>query len=230
MNRHILVLCLAAAVTACASTHGPKSAQGDPPVTPTQQFAVSLTHAPDEIRLAPHDKGLSPGQAAAVADLVSRWRESGDGPVTIQTPAGGGGDVFRGATAVQSALLRLGLPADGIRMVGYTADPAAGLSASGAAPIVVGFTRYEAHGPQCGRDWKDFTKDFANKPNSNFGCAVTANFAAMIANPADLVDPRQMDPSDANRRETIVGKYRKGDTTSSTQDKQASGAVSSVLQ
>lgn len=226
MIRHLLMVCLATSVTACAMPRLDKLMAGDPPpITPTERFTAKVTHSPDEILLAPHATGLSPAQAAAVSDLAERWRDAGDGPVTVQTPAGGGADAYRSSMAVQGALVRLGLPEDQIRLVSY--QPAEGLSGP---PIVVGFTHYVAHGPQCGHDWKDFTKTFANQPNSNFGCAVTANFAAMIANPADLANPRPMDPSDANRRETIVGHYRKGELMSSAKDPQATGAVSSALQ
>ena len=226
MIRHLFVLCLAGAVTACASTRDAKTAKSDPPVSPTTQFAVTLTHSPDEILLAPHATGLSPAQAEAVTNLADRWRETGEGPVTIQSPSAGGADAYRGATAVQVALMRLGLPEDQIRLVSY--QPAAA-PPSGPAPIVVGFDRYEAHGPQCGRDIKDYTKTYSNQPNNNFGCAVTANFAAMIANPGDLANPRPTDPSDANRRETILGHYRKGDVMSSAKDPQANGAISSAI-
>jgi pilus assembly protein CpaD len=224
----MLMVCLAAAALAgCASAHADKTASKDPPPrTPTTRYSVTLTHTPDEILLAPHATGLSSAQSAAVIDLAGRWRDAGDGPVTIQTPASGGEDAYASANAVQSALVRQGVTEDQIRLVSY--QPAAG--STGVSPVVVGFTRYEAHGPQCGRDWKDFTKTFNNDANSNFGCAVTANFAAMLANPADLAGPKPMDPSDANRRETIIGKYRKGEVMSSAKDPQANGAVSSVLQ
>jgi pilus assembly protein CpaD len=228
MIRHLLLVCMAGAVASCGLPrellkNNDKTAAA---LTPTTQFSVALTHSPDEILLAPHPTGLSPAQATAVADLADRWRDSGNGPVTIQAPSGGGADAYRGATAAQGALLRLGVPEDQIRMVSYQVKA----DSAGISPIVVGFTHYEAHGPLCGRDIKDYTKTFANKPNNNFGCAVTANFAAMLANPADLAGTRQMDAADANRRETILGKYRKGDLMSSAKDPQANGAVSSVLQ
>ncbi len=226
MIRQLLVLSLAAAVTACASSHQAQTAKTEPARTPTTQFAVTLTHSPDEILLAPHATGLSPAQAAAVGDLVERWRDAGDGPVTIQTPAGGGSDAYRSTTAVRGALAQLGLADGQVRLVSYQA--AAG--AAGITPIVVGFTHFVATGPKCGRDIRDYTKTFTNQPNNNFGCAVTANFAAMLANPADLANPRPTDPADANRRETILGHYRKGELMSSAKDAQANGAVSSVLQ
>jgi pilus assembly protein CpaD len=227
MTRLLLTACLAAALAGCASMKSDdKKAAIDPPVSPTTQFAVALTHSPDEILLAAHATGLSPAQGAAVQALVDRWRDSGGGPVVVQTPAAGGATAYRSASAVQGALLKLGVHDNEIQLVSY--QPAA--DTSGPSPIVVGFTRYAAQGPQCGRDWKDFTKTYANQPNSNFGCAVTANFAAMVANPADIAGPRPMDPSDANRRETILGHYRKGELMSSAKDPQANGAVSSAIQ
>jgi pilus assembly protein CpaD len=225
MTKTLLMVLLAGALAGCASPNVDQQASQDPPRLPTTRYVVQVTHTPDEIRLAPHATGLSQPQAAAVEDLVARWRDAGDGPVTIQAPSAGGSEAYRSASAVQGALLKLGVQEAQIRVVSY--QPEAGAAVQ---PIVVGFTRYEAHGPQCGRDWKDYTKTFTNQTNSNFGCAVTANFAAMLANPSDLTAERKMDPADANRRETILGHYRKGETSSSAKDSQASGAVSSVLQ
>jgi pilus assembly protein CpaD len=226
MTRYMLLVCLGAALAGCDTLHDMNKPSAELPRTPTTRYAATATHMPDEILLAPHATGLSAAQAAAVAELADRWRDSGAGPVTIQAPAGDAAATYRSSTAVQAALLQLGVAEDQIRLVSY--QPAA--SPTGISPIVVGFTRYEAHGPQCGREWKEYTKTFLNQSNSNFGCAVTANTAAMVANPADLAGPRRMDPTDANRRETILDKYRKGELMSSTKDPQANGAVSTLLQ
>ena len=95
---------------------------------------------------------------------------------------------------------------------------------------MVGFKGYKAEGPECGRDWKSYTASRDNDVNNNFGCAITANMAAMIANPADLSNPQQTDPADAGRRETVLDKYRSGAVTSSAKDPQANGAVSDAVQ
>lgn len=176
MTRLLLTVSLAATLAACASTPQEKPIAHQDPLTPTQQFSVRVTHTPDEIMLAPHATGLSQAQAQAVAELVGRWREKGDGAVLIQAPAGGAGEAYHSASAVQQALLGMGLADGQVRLVSYQPTP----SSSATPPIIVGFTRYEAHGPQCGH-WELFTKDYENRPSNNFGCAVTANFAAMIA-------------------------------------------------
>jgi pilus assembly protein CpaD len=222
VTRTLLALCLAASVGACASAGREKAAKTDPPVTPTEQFAITVTPHRDEIFLAPHADQLSPAQTAALQDLADRWRDTGDGIIKIATPARGGEDAFRAASLIEEALAQLGVQPEQVQLTDYDAG------ARPHPPIVVGFTRYEAKGPDCARHWNNLTSSMDNKPSANFGCATTANIAAMIANPADLIAPRQSDPADAARRSTVLAKYRQGQATSSTRDDQASGAVSSV--
>jgi pilus assembly protein CpaD len=224
MIRNLIVLCLAALACACVSLgHDKKVAKEPPAITPTEQFAITVSSSPDQILLAPHPQGLSDAQADALAALVDRWRDAGGGSITILAPAGGQGQAYHAAAAIEAALEDQGVPADEIRLGGYNATHAG-------APIAVGFKAYKARGPECGRDWKSFTASRENQVNNNFGCATTADIAAMIANPADLLAPRPMDPSDAQRRETVLGKYRAGAVTSTTKDPQADGAVSASVQ
>jgi len=55
-----------------------------------------------------------------------------------------------------------------------------------------------------------------NKSYYNFGCAYQRNMAAMIDNPADLVQPRPETPPYTMRRTEAFEKYRKGATTATT--------------
>jgi len=223
--RALLAAILAACVAACASRPPPKdqaAQQGGP--TPTEQFTATADSHRDQILIAAHAEGLSAAQAAALSDMVDRWRDNGGGPITVQAPSHGGGESYRSAMAIQEALTGLGLRDTQIKLTGYEASTAEG------APVVVSFASYEARTPKCGQDWDAFTKSADNKVNSNFGCAITANMAAMVANPADLAGPRSSDPADVQRRETTLGKYRTGAVSSSAKDDQAGGAVSTVIQ
>jgi pilus assembly protein CpaD len=224
MIRSLIVLCLAALACGCASTDATSKLAKDPPaLTPTEQFAITVSQSPDEILLAPHPEGLSNAQADALSALVGRWRDTGAAVITIRAPSGGQGEAYRSIAAIEAALEDEGVRADQVRITGYDAGPRPG------APIAVGYMGYQAKGPECGREWKSFTASANNSVNNNFGCATTANIAAMIANPADLMAPRPMDPSDAGRRENIIGKYRQGALTSSAKDPQANGAVSQTI-
>ena len=110
-----------------------------------------------------------------------------------------------------------------IQLAGYDAggDPT--------APVVVGYARYTAQGPDCSQAWPNMTATMNNREYENFGCAVTANMAAMIDNPGDVLQPRTMTPADAGRRATVLGRYRAGEVTSSAADAQANGAVSRAV-
>ena len=59
-------------------------------------------------------------------------------------------------------------------------------------------------GPSFNRDY------FENQPYWNFGCASQRNLAAMVENPADLVQPRAETPAYTMRRTTVMEKYRQG--------------------
>ena len=53
-----------------------------------------------------------------------------------------------------------------------------------------------------------------NRPYWNLGCAYQRNLAAMVDNPADLVQPRGETPAYTARRSVVLDKYRKGENPS----------------
>jgi pilus assembly protein CpaD len=67
-----------------------------------------------------------------------------------------------------------------------------------------------------------------NRPYSNFGCASQRNMAAMVANPADLVQPRPESPSLTPRRTTVLGKYSRGEPTATQYPDAEKGKISEV--
>jgi pilus assembly protein CpaD len=208
----VSLLALAAALAGCGTT-----AAGDMPlaVTPTSQYRLEARPEMDEVALAPRPDGLSQAQRAALGDIALR---ANGAPIVVRAPAGGDPVSTRSAFNAKEALVDMG--ANDVRMASYDAAPG--------APILVGFTGYSAVVPQCGH-FENLTATRDNRVQSNFGCAVTANMAAQIANPADIANPQQMDPTDAQRRSTVMDKYRKGEVTSAQRDNNSSGAVSRVV-
>ena len=100
---------------------------------------------------------------------------------------------------------------------------------SSGAPVKITYRTLVAVGPDCRKGWDDMAATGSNRNYGHFGCAASANLAAMIADPRDLQHPAAEDPSDATRRGVTLGKYRKGEQTSAAKDDQASGAVSSSV-
>lgn len=192
--------------------------------TPTEHFQATAVAEAEALALAVHDQGLSPNQANALANFIDTWRQAQGGQITVQTPVAGAdtSSAYRAGEAARGFLLARGVPGSLIVMAGYDAAAEAG------APVRIAYTSYHAVVPRCGLEWTNLSRSAKNEVQPNFGCAVTANLAAQIANPADLVRPADLGPSDAQRRLYALDKYRKGEVTSSAEDSQAKGTVSSV--
>lgn len=203
-----------------AATFAPASAP-----TEIQQWEsrVQVEAAPDEILLAIHPTGLSQPQANALDALAARWVEAESREIVISAPLGSrdprATDVM--VAAVHARLSALGAPRAAVRVAGFDA-------AGDKSPVLrVGYLRHSVVTPRCGQ-WEDLTATRKNDAYENFGCAITANIAAQVANPHDLVGPRASTPIDAGRRDTVFDKYRKGEMTSSVREPQAAAAVSEV--
>ena len=216
-------LVLAAFLSACATGDRNAARAEKLAPTPTEQFKIHVDEARDGISLEPHLDGLSPAQRAALVALVDRWRTSpGAGDFAVQPPSTGDrAAADRTASDVVAALRILGVPAQRIDNADYAA-PAGG-------PVLVSYPRLEAHTHDCAGTWDDLSATDANRPSAHFGCTVTANFAAQVADPRDFLNPATTTPADAQRRENVLGKYRTGDVTSTTADAQANGTVSKAV-
>jgi len=213
------------ALAACASSDAPPLAVAHP-ITPTERYAIQVKPSPVELMLAAHSTGLSEAQAAALRDFIGRYEDDDRGEITIKAPEHGPDQsgVYRTATATREYLISQGaLPSD-VRIEGYDAG------GDGKAPVRVSFLTYRALGPQCGAAWSDLYKEDKNEPYPEFGCAVTANIAAQIADPADLLHQRASTAPDALRRAEVLDKYRQGSLTSTPKDPQADGTFSTVGQ
>ena len=220
---HTLVMAGALLALAGCATHAP-AGFADHAASPTEHYAAKVEEAPDQVALAVHADGLSTAQRTALAEFIARWRTAGSGAVVVRAPADAANpDEARAmAYAVQSHLQTLGVPTDRIRLAAYQAGEPKG-------PILTSFVKMVAVGPDCSGGWDNLTSTNSNEPYSHFGCALTADIAAQIADPRDLVSPPDLAPGDNTRRTTVFGKYRDGKVTASERDDQASGAVSTAV-
>jgi pilus assembly protein CpaD len=222
MRTRVIVLSATAgmvmALSGCSSANpGAKLA-----TTSSEQWTnkVQVVGHPDSIRLGIHADGPSANQEAAISDFVLRWMQADGGTIDVQAPSGASPRMIAG---VYQMLTEQGAPAASVKLSSYDPGPEPG------APIVVGFERFETIAPKCGLNWENLTRTSDNETFANFGCAVTANMAAQVANPEDLIRPRAMTPADAQRRATVLDKYRQGAVTSSATDAQASGTISKAV-
>ena len=163
--------------------------------------------------------GLSADQRADVMGLAQTWLHEATGPITADVPidtpnAAAAADAFR---EVQALLAAAGVPPRGITLHRYhPSDPRQ------MAAVRLNYPKISATAGPCGlwpEDLGPSIKDKSyldNKSWYNLGCSYQHNMAAMVDNPADLVQPRPETPPYEARRNEAFEKYRKGNTTTTT--------------
>jgi len=161
--------------------------------------------------------GLTDRQLADVQSFALEWRARGRGPLVLQVPQGGADSSKTRAAlpTVRAALAGAGVPSRSIRQSRYVAEGPEHL-----APLRLAFPVIEARVPHPCGEWPDDGGGTGqvneNLAYENFGCASQQNLAAMVDDPEDFIRPRPETPADAARRATVMGKYRKGESTNTT--------------
>jgi pilus assembly protein CpaD len=168
-----------------------------------------------EVFLGRNRGGLAPSQRADVLAFAQSWRREATGGIIIDVPHGGPTDraAADSLREINSILAASGVPARAIYLRGY--HP----SSTSLASIKINYSKIAAHAGPCGLWPHDLgpAADIAyneNRPYWNLGCATQRNLAAMVDNPADLVQPRGESPAYAARRSVAIDKYRQGQNPS----------------
>jgi len=194
---------------ACASVPEP---EGPPVASYADHHRIEVTETAErmEIPVAAGEATLSPGARAGLAAFAGNYLRYGHGALVLSSPSGADNADTASVVANQA---RMSLVESG---VSYAAVAGSTYDAAGAsdAPIIVSFARFEARGPDCTPIWEqDLGHQSNNQPWESFGCATQANLAAMVEDPRDLLHPRDSDPRDSGRRDTVLEAYREGDQT-----------------
>ncbi len=220
----LLVLGLSA-LGACASVPEPK---GPPVASAMDRHRINVTQTSERL-----DIPVSPGATSLDNDardqlrlLADNYLRYGHGALVMSTPSGAANADAASMLAHQA---RMSLVESG---VSYAAVAGSTYDASGAAdaPIIVSFSRFEAEAPECD---PLYTQDLGHQSNNqawaSFGCATQANLAALVEDPADLLGPRDEDPRDGGRRDTVFGHYREGTPTHAQRSDDERASVSTAV-
>jgi pilus assembly protein CpaD len=159
--------------------------------------------------------GLSRDQRADVYAFAQSWKRDATGGIIIDVPAGTPNAAAAGGAASEAKrlLISAGVPARGIVVRPYRVSNPQEL-----ATVRLNYPRMAAEAGPCGEWPADLGPDaiayIKNKPYWNLGCASQRNLAAMVADPADLVQPRGEGPVYQMRRTYVMEQYRRGEITS----------------
>lgn len=169
MTKHPLLLAALAATTLTAGCGTPNRG-----LDSVHQPVVSRSDYAFDVRTG--DDGLMPGERERLAGWLDTLRLGYGDTVAVDDPNGGGvpaREAVAGVAAHYGLLLSEQAPVTGAPV------------APGTIRVVVSRTR--AAVPGCPDYSRPSQPDFNVHTASNYGCAVNANLAAMVANPTDLV-------------------------------------------
>lgn len=210
--RVVAIGSLAVTLAGCYSQHQAKAPY---PVDYRQRHPIALVNGNQtiEVFLGQNRGGLTPTQRADVLAFAQSWKRDATSGILIDVPKGGRTDraAQDSLREIHSIFAASGIPGAGVRVRSYRA-PGGSL-----ASIKLNYSRLMAKAGPCGR-WpddlgpSDSPDHMQNYPYWNLGCASQRNLAAMVDNPADLVQPRGEAPAMAGRRAVMLDKYRKGET------------------
>jgi pilus assembly protein CpaD len=232
--RAALALGGAALVCGC-NTDRPITAAPDVPYDYRLRHPISITEKDHSLRvfIGVNRGSLNPEQRAEVLAFAQSWREVATGGVIIDVPVGTANEQSSAAATheIQSILAATGVPPASIVVRTYR------VTLRTLAPVRITYPRMAAQAGPCGLWPEDIgpsmTRDyFENQPPWNYGCATQRNLAAMVANPADLVQPRAETPAYTMRRTTVLEHYRAGQATGTSYQNSTitSGRISNIGQ
>jgi len=174
-----------------------------------------------ELLIGRRRAGLTPVQRGDVAAFAQSWQSDSTGGVVIRVPVGTANERAARDTVgeIEGILASAGVPRNAIAV-----NPLPGSDPARLVPVVLEYPRMVATAGPCGQWPNDLGPgagiDYVtNLPYYNLGCASQRNLAAMVDNPADLIQPRGEDPAYEARRTMVLDKYRKGENpTTQNQD------------
>lgn len=183
---------------------------------PNERHPIAVRQGEVTLDLAvyPGASGLNQSQEYQVANFLADYKSQSSDRLLIRAPSGGANETaaMRAYDEVRRAMSSAGINPAAVALEPYfgNGDPA--------APLRLSYLQFVAEAPDC-PDWSEnIGRDPQNMPWPNMGCATQRNFAAMVANPEDLLHPRGETPRPGERRDTVWSKYVKGEVTISKRD------------
>jgi pilus assembly protein CpaD len=225
-----LALLIAGGITACAGR--PEAPADANLASPTDRHKILVMQGAEKLEIAVErgDPNLDEPSKQRLLAFARGFIRHGHGALVLSTPSGSpnADSAARLAQAVRLQLASVGVPFAAVAGSTYDAKDSADADA---APIILTYTRFDAQAPDCAPLWsQDLSNVSTNGPWSSFGCAVQANLAAMIDDPADLLGPRTEDSRDAGRRAVVIDAFRKGQQTHANRSDDERVSVSNAIQ
>lgn len=217
---HTLKACVVLAAMAAPACSTPLANGPEQVFDLNQRFPITVQPRMMTLRLPYNGQPqLDVNATGQIARFGQDYLSHGSGSLAVAAPSGYPGV----ADMIVALLLESGVGRNQI-MVGAPNAPGP------TEDIRITFIRYVAETAPCG-DWS--TNLGYTAPNTqppNFGCTTQHNIAAMVSDPRDLLTPDTSGQTDAQRRLTVLDRYRKGEPTPAQRTQEQKALISIIGQ
>jgi pilus assembly protein CpaD len=162
--------------------------------------------------------------------FAQAWKKEATGGIIIDQPTGTSNQIAaqEAVREARAILAGAGVPPNVIAVRTYQPKNRIAI-----ATVRVNYPKIAAEAGPCGLWPADLGPTYEpghyeNKPYWNLGCASQRNLAAMVDNPADLVQPRGETPSYTPRRTVVLEKYRQGASPATLYPNATQGMITDV--
>jgi pilus assembly protein CpaD len=177
-----------------------------------QRHPIVMSHANETLDVFSGGVGgLDRRQKEDIRAFARDYMSNGQGPLVAYLPTGGSAaGTHAGLNGIRQTLAGGG--ASGRLQIAHYQAPG-----DNAAPIKLAFAKLKASTPApCGYEHEDivpsrFSANIVNRQANNFGCTYQRNLAAQIADPRDLLRPRQEGAIDVDKRLAGIERIRESD-------------------
>jgi pilus assembly protein CpaD len=227
--RSLLIAGVAGSLAACKTKTEEITASIPIDYRDRHPITIAEGHRTLELFVGSGRGGLTPMQRAEVLGFAQKWRREATGGIMIKRPVGGPNERAARDTLKEtlSILAHAGIPNHGIGIKTYQSGP------DSVAPLRLSYPQVAAHAGPCGLWPEDLgasyeRQHFENRPYYNLGCAHQRNLAAMVVDPADLIQPRAETAAYTAKRTFGTEKWRKGQSPATTYPDTQRGAISEL--
>lgn len=197
------LLVAALGVSACAA---PSQTLKPTSLRNAVQVAESIERL--ELYTRPNGMELSARDTLAVEQFLDGYSRSGDGPLYISRPSSAlsGLGTKQAEATIRGLMAKRGLNPMAVQTGQHNSKP------GDPAPVLVSYRALRAIPQDC-RSMGNLTNTYSNQPHSGFGCFQSANLAAMVTDPRQLLEPYTNGQPNAQRRQVIYDRYIEGTVT-----------------
>ncbi|MDZ7822653.1 MAG: CpaD family pilus assembly lipoprotein [Ahrensia sp.] len=196
----------AVVLSGCATAKRDSFTVGSIPTDYTKRHPIVLSEKEQtlDIPVASSARELSVATLSNVKAFAAEFATSGTGAIVVMLPSGSANEaaVHRVKDQIVDAVQSGG----GSGVITYQSYDASNHGTS--APVRLSYSGVTASTSECGKWTDDILNTAENQNYNDYGCSTQNNLAAQIANPGDLLGPRQMSPIDAENRAAVIKTYQ----------------------